>query len=114
VRTSGPTLLVRLEAVGVHHPSLLLDALKDVRGRRGRLVDALPVLVTELVEFLYHLPSLLLGLPPPVITPRHLFFLCAPQLCHSLMLEQCDRCAHVARNCLAGGLYNSVSGLSLR
>jgi len=70
----------------VHHPSPLLDALKDVLGRRGRLVDALPVLVTALVEFLYHLPSLLLGLPHPVIKPRHLFFLRAPQLRHSVLL----------------------------
>jgi hypothetical protein len=54
----------------VHHPSPLLDALKDVLGRRGHLVDALP----ELVEFLPHLPSLLLGLPHPVIKPRPLFF----------------------------------------
>jgi hypothetical protein len=63
-------LPVRLKAVVVHHPSPLLDALKDVLGRRGRLVDALPVLVTELVACLPHLPSLLLGLPHPIITPR--------------------------------------------
>ncbi len=70
----------------MHHPSPLLDALKDVLGRRGRLVDALPVLVTELVACLPHLPSLLLGLPHPVIKPRPLFFLRAPPLRHSLLL----------------------------
>jgi hypothetical protein len=41
-------------------------------------VDALPVLATERVEFLLHLLPRLLGLPHPVITPRHLFFLRAP------------------------------------